>query len=135
MLPAELSSELCSLEHDQDRLCLAVWMEFDDKGRRRSSRLCEGVMHSRATLSYRQVAAAMKWSSQPSDEALEPHVRDRIDAADRLAKVLRRRRLRRGALELATSEPEILLDPDSGEPVNAVRRAEDPGVKRAYRVD
>lgn len=134
MLPSELSSDLCSLEDAGDRLCLAVYMEFDARGRRRLTRVCEGVMRSRATLSYRQVSAAMKWSAQPGEERLEDSIRDQIEAADRLSKVLRRRRMRRGALQLSTSEPEIILDPDSGEPVNVVRRAEDPGVKRAYRL-
>ena len=134
MLPSQLSSDLCSLEHTGDRLCVAVYMEFDARGRRCSMRLCEGVMRSHATLSYRQVALAMKWSTEPGTERVDDPIREQIEAADRLSKVLRRRRMRRGALQLSTSEPEIILDPDSGEPVNVVRRAEDPGVKRAYRL-
>jgi ribonuclease R len=134
MLPSELSSKLCSLEQDEDRLCMAVWMRFDEKGRRTAMRLCEAIIHSRATLSYRQVALGMKWSAEPGGDRFEEHVWDQLYAADRLSKVLRRRRMRRGALELATAEPQIILDPDSGEPVDVVRRAEDPGVKRAYKL-
>jgi ribonuclease R len=133
MLPATLSSKLCSLEKDEDRLCMALWMKFDDRGRRTRTRLCEAIMRSTATLSYRQVAVGMKWSSEPGD-ALEPGVAIVIEQADELSRLLRRRRMRRGALELSAPEPEILLDPDSGMPVDVVRRAEDPGVKRAYQL-
>lgn len=134
MLPAELSSKLCSLEADEDRLSMAVWMRFDEKGRRLKAKISEVLIRSRATLSYRQVAGAMKWSALPSEERLDDSLYERLSHADRLARVLRRRRMRRGALELATSEPEIILDTDSGEPADVVRRAEDPGVKRAYRL-
>ena len=134
MLPSELSSDRCSLERDEDRRCVAVWMQFDARGRRRDMRVCEGVIRCRATLSYRQVASAMKWSSELGGQELGPEVREPLEAASRLAQLLRRRRMRRGALELSVSEPEILLDTDSGEPLDVVRKAEDPGVKRAYRL-
>ncbi len=137
MLPSQLSSKLCSLEEGEDRLCMAVWMRFDEKGRLQQSRVCEAVIRSRAMLSYRQVADAMKWSKQVSAEhvqRMEQPISDQVEAADRLSKVLHRHRMRRGALELSTAEPRIILDPDSGKPVDVVRRAEDPGVKRAYRL-
>jgi len=133
MLPATLSSKLCSLEHGEDRLCLALSMHFDDRGRRTSTRLCEAVMRSKATLSYEQVAAGMKWSSAP-DVLLDPFVVEMVEHADELARLLRRRRMRRGALELAAPEPEIVLDPNTGMPQDVVRRAQDPGVKRAYEL-
>jgi ribonuclease R len=134
MLPPRLSSELCSLHKDEDRLCIAVWMRFDEKGHRTDFRVHKAVIRSRATLDYGQVASGMKWSAERKGEPLEEWEMTRLDAADRLSKKLRRRRMRRGALELITSEPRILLDPDSGMPFDIIRQAEDPGVKRAYRV-
>jgi len=133
MLPPTLSSFLCSLEQGLDRLCVALWMKFDSRGRRTHSRLCEGVMRSRATLNYHQVASAMGWSNACA-EGLNSEVACMMEQADELARLLRRRRMRRGALELTAPEPEIHLDPDSGYPVDVVRHAEDPGVKRAYRL-
>ena len=58
MLPEALSNDLCSLRPDEDRACLAVWIEIDRKGEIRSWRFCRGLMRSRARLTYTQVQAA-----------------------------------------------------------------------------
>ncbi len=132
MLPQRLSSDLCSLRQGVDRLCLAVHLEMDRKGVVRSSDLVEAVMCSRARLAYSGVARAMGWS----DAAHAPaHLDDRIERgvrdAARLATILRRRRLRRGALDLLVPEPQVLLDSE-GKPVDVRRRQQDLGVRRAY---
>ncbi|MCL2824580.1 MAG: VacB/RNase II family 3'-5' exoribonuclease [Polyangiaceae bacterium] len=133
MLPSTLSAKLCSLEKDEARLCIALCMRFDNKGRRTHTRLCEGVMKSRATLSYDQVAAGMRWSAI-SREQLDSNIQVAIDDASELARLLRRRRMRRGSLDIAVPEPQIILDPETGMPVDVVRRAQDPGVKHAYEL-
>ena len=52
MLPEALSNDLCSLRPDEERACLAVWIEIDRKGEIRSWRFCRGLMRSRARLTY-----------------------------------------------------------------------------------
>ncbi len=132
MLPRRLSSDLCSLREGVDRLCLAVRFELDRKGVVRSSEIVEGVMRSRARLTYTGIARAMGWSEPDAgDVPLELEVLRVVKDADRLAGVLRRRRLRRGALDLQVPEPRVELD-DAGAPIDVVRRAQDPGVRRAY---
>ena len=51
---------------------------------------------------------------------------------DELARKLRKRRMSRGALDLDLPEARVVLDPKTGAPVDVVRRAQDPGIKRAY---
>src|SRR5690606_15213300 len=47
---------------------------------------------------------------------------------------LRRSRMRRGALDLDLPEARVVLDEQTGAPLDVARRAQDPGVKRAYQL-
>jgi len=53
---------------------------------------------------------------------------------DELARKLRRRRLRRGALDLDLPEARVTVDESTGAPVDIVRRATDEGTRRAYQI-
>ncbi len=134
MLPAELSSNLCSLVEGKDRACLAVHLLLDEAGSVRECRVTEAVMRSRAKLTYTQVAAALGWTAPGDSAKVDPSLIEPLACAARLAKLLHRRRLARGALELSVPEARIVLDPQSGAPIDVVRRASDPGVKRAYNL-
>ncbi len=134
MLPPALSSSLCSLLPDTTRLCVAVVVRLDQGANVVSSRITKGFLRSRAKLTYGAVARALGWTKEgrvsKAAEALAPGLR----VADQLAQMLRTKRIRRGALDLSLPEPKIVLDPETGAPTDVVRRAEDPGVKRAYQL-
>ncbi|MCU0694428.1 MAG: ribonuclease R, partial [Polyangiaceae bacterium] len=134
MLPQRLASDVCSLKPQQNRLCVAVQLRVSPQGDTDLEHVCEGVMRSHAKLTYPGVAASMKWTSAHESAPLDETSRNVLVAADRAARLLRKRRLRRGALDLQVPEPEITLDPATGRPVHVARRAEDPGVKRAYQL-
>lgn len=131
MLPHELSSNLASLVPDEDRLTLAVEAEVGPKGAIRKHRFIEGVMRSRARLSYQGVARALHFTEQaePQHEAEErlELLRTLWDVSD----ILRKRRRKRGSLDFDLPEPEIVLD-DDGEPIDILRSRTDPGVRKAY---
>lgn len=132
MLPRRLSSDLCSLRAGVDRLCVAVHFEMDRKGAVRSSEIVEAIMRSRARLTYSGVAQTLGWTDvQGQLEPWSEGVLAVVRAADKLSRTLRRRRLRRGALDMQVPEPHVELGSD-GAPVNVTRRAQDPGVRRAY---
>jgi len=57
MLPSRLSSDLCSLRPDRDRLALSVFVTIDAQGRRTDVRFAETVIRSRHRLHYAQVQA------------------------------------------------------------------------------
>ncbi len=136
MLPSALSSSACSLVPDEDRLCLAVHLRMDAAGAVLDAQVVEGVMRSRARLTYSGVAVAMKWMAPCTDDkvhGLESSLRLELETADRLASLMRKRRLRRGALDLQVPEAEIIIDA-SGAPIDVKRRASDPGVRRAYQL-
>jgi ribonuclease R len=134
MLPRALSSNLCSLLPDVDRLCLCVEAEIDSTGQVVSSRLVRGLMRSRAKLTYGGVARALGLSAEAGREPAADELVDGLRVALELSRTLRARRMSRGALDFELPEAKVTLDPASREPIDVKRRTDDPGVKRAYQL-
>ena len=134
MLPRELSSSLCSLLPGKLRLCICVEVKLDPTGAPTDFRIFEGYMRSSAKLTYPGVARALKLTSLPprSPEA-EEHI-EGLRVLQDVARLLRARRMRRGALDFDLPEARIILDEDTGAPISIERRAEDPGIKKAYQI-
>jgi ribonuclease R len=134
MLPAALAADLCSLLPEKDRLCLCVIAELDRQGNVKSFEVVEGVMRSAAMLTYGGVALALGFTENGARSVQAEALRSGLRVLDELARKLRKSRLRRGALDLDLPEAHVLLDETTGTPVDVVRRARDPGVKRAYQM-
>ena len=60
MLPESISNGLCSLRPHEDRLCLGCELIVTGAGRVHRSRFFEGVIRSRARLTYTEVAEALE---------------------------------------------------------------------------
>jgi ribonuclease R len=134
MLPRALSSNLCSLLPGVDRLCLCVEAEIDASGEVRKSRLLRGVMRSYAKLTYGGVARALGLSGESKREEAAEELVDGLRLAYELSRILRAKRLKRGALDFELPEAKVILHEESREPVDVTRRTDDPGVKRAYQL-
>jgi ribonuclease R len=134
MLPQALSGALCSLLQGEERLCLCVHVHLDATGAVRKTRILEGRMRSRAFLSYQAVARALGLSTEaPSDLAAEAR-RHELQIMWDLAMLLRKRRMRRGALDLDVPEAEVSIDLATRLPVSVTMREYDPGVRKTYRL-
>ncbi len=134
MLPRALSSNLCSLLPDVVRLCLCAEIDLDATAHVMKSRLFEGFMRSRAKLTYGTVARALGLVKEgPQSEAAEA-MREDLQVMYELTRLLRAQRLRRGALDFDLPEAKVVLDPATGEPTDVVKRAQDPGIKKAYQI-
>jgi ribonuclease R len=131
MLPHELSSNLASLVPNEDRLTLAVEAEVGPKGAIKSYRFLEGVMRSRARLSYQGVARALRFTDGGEVQHEAESRRDLLHAMWDLSQILRARRRQRGSLDFDLPEAEIVLDAE-GEPEEIRRSRTDPGVRKAY---
>ncbi len=134
MLPRALSSNLCSLLPDVDRLCLCADVELDSKGEVVSSRLVRGVMKSRAKLTYGGVAHALGLSAEATAEPRAQEMVEGLRVAYELSRHLRARRMKRGALDFELPEAKVVLHETTREPVDVARRAQDAGVKKAYQL-
>ncbi len=134
MLPRALSSNLCSLLPDEIRLCLCAEVELDGKGDVVKDTLHRAFMKSAAKLTYGGVARALGLTDKGKDEPKAAEMVDGLRVAYELSRILRAKRLKRGALDLELPEAKIVLDEDSRHPVNVEKRAMDAGVARAYQL-
>ncbi|MEW6581566.1 MAG: RNB domain-containing ribonuclease, partial [Actinomycetota bacterium] len=107
MLPPRLSNDLCSLRPGVDRLAVTAEMLFGPDGEMRESRFYRATIRSEGRLTYPEVDAHLAGASL-GDAALEGS----LAVARRLAGWLRARRMRRGALDIATAEPVVTFDGD-----------------------
>lgn len=113
MLPERLSSDLCSLVPDVDRLALVVEMRIADDGRVLDALFHEAVIRSHARLAYEDVAA---WLADPTSPAVAWG--DSLRCLDRIALDFERQRAEAGALALDLPEVALIVD-DAGKPVDA----------------
>ena len=132
MLPRALSSNLCSLLPDVIRLCLCVHAELDAKGAVKKTRLVRGFMKSAAKLTYGGVARALRFTDQPPKQPKAEEMVEGLKVAYECSRLLRNRRMKRGALDFDLPEPVIKLE--DGKPVGVTKRAKDEGVKKAYQL-
>lgn len=133
MLPRALSSNLCSLLPDVVRLCLCVHAELDAKGQVKKSRLVRGYMKSAAKLTYGGVARALGFTEQPPVQPKAEEMVEGLRVAYECSRHLRSRRMKRGALDFDLPEAVVKLDTE-GKPIEIKKRAQDPGVKKAYQL-
>jgi ribonuclease R len=133
MLPPALSSHLCSLLPDEIRLCQCVEAKLDPTAAVTEYRVLEGFMKSAAKLTYGEVARALGLTelsgTNPRAEALATGLGVMRDVAG----LLRKQRMRRGALDFELPEARVVLG-EGGAPEAIERRAEDPGVRKAYQL-
>jgi ribonuclease R len=118
MLPHQLSSHMCSLVPNQDRLAMVVSMRIDAAGGCSEYAICSAIIHSRRRLTYDEVARELE-----GGEKLEEEVRARVKTLRACADRLRGARLRRGAIELALSEAKVVLEEDDRTRILDVIRA------------
>jgi ribonuclease R len=108
MLPQELSTDICSLRPNEDRLVLSCLMEIDANGEVESYEICEGVIRSARRMTYTQVHAVLE-----GDEAMRaefaPLVAD-FERMKTLALLLNGKRQRRGSIDFDLPEPIIEFD-------------------------
>src|SRR6187399_1137607 len=132
MLPAALAADLCSLLAEKERLCLCVIADLDRDGTLKTYEIVEGVMRSAAMLTYGGVARALGFSEAPPKSPAAEAFKKDLKVMEELTRKLRKARMSRGALDMDLPEARVIVDPETGAPTDVVRRAQDPGVKRAY---
>ncbi len=116
MLPNELSTGICSLNPDIDRLAFSVLMDIDPDGNVTDYKIGESVIRSDARLTYEEVDRHLTRGFY-EDERLDRLLR----ALDLLSKLLDKKRLARGSLNFETVEPKLILD-ESGKPLEILIR-------------
>lgn len=121
MLPERLSNDLCSLRPDVDRLTLSCVMEVSDAGEILKYHFTDGVIRSRAKLSYEMVMDYFRTGEK--SEIVKP-LAATLDNMRALARTFRKRRFTNGSLDLDVPEARVILD-DDGHPIEIRLRHSD----------
>jgi ribonuclease R len=121
MLPQELSTDICSLRPNEDRLVLSCIMQLDAAGNIESFEIVEGVIRSAARMTYTAVSAILDQADAlvPNPEARE---RPEFERMKKLAVLMNQRREERGSIDFDLPEPVIEFD-EHGQ-MRGVTRAE-----------
>jgi ribonuclease R len=109
MLPEIISNNLASLQPDRVRYTKSAVIEYTADGVRVGADFYSGAIRSAHRFAYEEVddylVSPPRWRSK-----LSPEVHALVGRMHTLAMILRKRRLKRGALELSLSEIKIDLD-------------------------
>ena len=108
MLPLELSTDICSLRPQVDRLVLSCSMEIDHRGEIVGYDLSEGVIRSAERMTYTAVNAVIE-GDEAQRKRYAPLVAN-FELMRDLAQILNRKRERRGSIDFDLPEPVIEFD-------------------------
>jgi VacB/RNase II family 3'-5' exoribonuclease len=111
MLPEKLSTNLTSLNQDQQRLAIVMEMTVAADGSLSQPDVYRALVLNRAKLAYRSVAAWLDGNAQaPAPLSAVAGLDEQLRLQDRAAQTLKRTRHERGALELQTIEAHAVID-------------------------
>jgi ribonuclease R len=108
MLPLELSTDICSLRPQVERLVMSCVMEIDHRAEIVGYELSEGVIRSAERMTYTAVNAVLEGDAA-ARERYAPLV-STFEMMRDLALILNRKRERRGSIDFDLPEPVIEFD-------------------------
>ena len=118
MLPEVFSNDLCSLRPKVNRLTLTCEMRISAEGELTGYSISESIIRSRARLIYEDVADLIE--GRPSS-IRDPKLISKIRIMHKVAKILERKRIRRGAVQFRFAEE--IFDYDSNKQMIGVGRS------------
>lgn len=115
MLPHKLSNGICSLNAGVDRLALSCIMTIDKKGNVTDHKIAETVIKVDRRMSYTSVKKILV---EQDESEMEEHKEliPMFQEMEELAKILRKKRRKRGSIDFDFPESKILLD-EKGKPI------------------
>jgi ribonuclease R len=110
MLPHRLSNGICSLKSGPDRLCYTVTVCIDDNGKIKDRWFGRTIINVNKDYSYEQAQNVIENGSDGSDTD------SIILELDKIAKIMRKRRVKEGSIEMGGKEVKFNLD-ENGKPL------------------
>jgi len=111
MLPEKLSTNLTSLNENEDRMAIIMEAEIDMNGSQLTYSLYRGYVRNKAKLAYNSVSAWLDGTGPAPDPIKKnPELDQQIRLQDQIATILRQYRHQKGALTLQTVEPHAIFD-------------------------
>lgn len=117
MVPPVLSGNICSLRSGVERLAFSTLLELTPEADVSSVNFCKSVIKSKHSFMYSEAQAVIDDVDDKSETA------EGLRVLNRLAKRLKRRRLERGALMLASPEVRFNIESETADPVGLEAKA------------
>ncbi|MEC5425343.1 ribonuclease R [Virgibacillus sp. C22-A2] len=120
MIPHRLSNGICSLNPNVDRLTLGCEMEITSSGQVVNHEIFQSVIKTTERMTYHDVNKILA----DKDETLRDKYSSLVpmfEQMEKLASILRTKRMGRGAIDFDFKEAQVLVD-DSGKPTDVVLR-------------
>ncbi|MFI3325679.1 MAG: ribonuclease R [Clostridia bacterium] len=110
MLPKEISNGTCSLNPNEDRLCLSAIIKLDLQGNIKKYKFHKSVIHSKVKGVYSEINEI--FAGTASDEILEKYktVQNSLNLSLELAKILEQNAKGRGTMDIESDESKFVLD-------------------------
>ncbi|MBO6143886.1 MAG: ribonuclease R [Prevotella sp.] len=118
MLPERLCNFICSLRPDEEKLCYSVIFTLDDDANVKDYRIVHTVIKSNRRYAYEEVQEILKNRATDAPLPLEGTGEAELRTLDKLAKKLRERRFKGGAVKFDREELHFDIDKD-GKPTRA----------------
>lgn len=113
MVPELLSSNLCSLRSDGDRLAFSCIWEINTKTAEIiSTKFCKSVIRSKQSLTYAEAQLRI------DDASVDDDVISGLRGLNKLAKIFKSGRINKGALSLASPEVRFHVDSETHDPID-----------------
>lgn len=111
MVPELLSSDLCSLRGGVERFAFSCIWQVDTDARILATRFHKSVIRSKKAMTYEEAQLIIDDSAQTDEVARS------LRNLNRLAKILKKRRIDSGALVLASPEIRFQVDSETHDPI------------------
>ncbi|KAK9401676.1 exosome complex exonuclease RRP44 [Crotalus adamanteus] len=112
MVPDLLSSNLCSLRSNVDRLAFSCIWEMNQNAEILATRFTKSVINSKASLTYAEAQMKIDSATLKDDITMSLH------GLNSLAKILKKRRREKGALTLSSPEVRFHIDSETHDPID-----------------
>jgi ribonuclease R len=120
MLPHRLSNGICSLNPKVDRLTLSCEMEITSNGEVVKHEIFQSVIRTTERMTYTDVNDILVAKDEALREKYEPIV-PMFERMEELASILRKKRMKRGAIDFDFKEARVLVD-EEGAPYDVAIR-------------
>ncbi|XP_061915270.1 exosome complex exonuclease RRP44 isoform X2 [Entelurus aequoreus] len=111
MVPELLSSNLCSLRSNVERLAFSCIWEINQEAQIVKTRFTKSVINSKASLTYAEAQMRIDDTSKNDD------VTKSLRGLNKLAKILKKGRIEKGALTLSSLEVRFHMDSETHDPI------------------
>ncbi|XP_008427489.1 exosome complex exonuclease RRP44 [Poecilia reticulata] len=112
MVPELLSSNLCSLRSNVERFAFSCIWEMNHKAEILKTRFTKSIINSKASLTYAEAQMRIDDANKNDD------ITESLRGLNKLAKILKRKRVENGALTLSSLEVRFHMDSETHDPID-----------------